>query len=301
MTLTSHCICQTRSGTFRTSPPVAMPALLKKTSMRPWRSRARCTSASICAAAPTSHATASPPISSATFAAPLASRSATTTCAPRSANARQLAAPMPLAPPVITQTLPASSTSAVDRAVGDARADADAAAALADRIAVVAVGAVADRDAGLRIGPRELTTRAVVAERELRAGVAEAPVGAVRVACDDHAERPVGAALEHRIGEVARADRARHRERLGAPDLCCTQRAAVQQSLVEEGEVRRRRGASAARNAGEANLRKVEARDRLLRDLADRRLRHAQTLEVLGRQHLADADAVGDAVVLGTR
>src|SRR4051794_40816058 len=49
----------------------------------------------------------------------------------------------------------------------------DAATAVADDVRVEAVGEVRERDPRLRVGPRDLPTRAVVAERPGRVGVAE--------------------------------------------------------------------------------------------------------------------------------
>src|SRR2546421_5511665 len=95
-----------------TPPPTPIPAFEQNRSMGPKASVAFSTSASMSASTDTSVETASAwaPISPATLVAPSASRSAITTArAPSAAKRRDRAAPMPLAPPVTTQTLSLSS------------------------------------------------------------------------------------------------------------------------------------------------------------------------------------------------
>jgi hypothetical protein len=104
--LICHCESQTEIGVESGSPPVATPALLNSTSTGPPRRRSlsatmACTSASRAR----SQGIATPPISLATLRAPSAFTSTTATFAPRFANARALAAPMPLAAPVMIATL----------------------------------------------------------------------------------------------------------------------------------------------------------------------------------------------------
>ena len=90
-----------------------MPALLNITSSRPNSLSARATSAWISASAATSvrwntHRFPASLALCATASPPAVLRSASTTCAPSRANRIALAAPMPLAAPVITATLPSN-------------------------------------------------------------------------------------------------------------------------------------------------------------------------------------------------
>jgi hypothetical protein len=82
------------------------PALLKMTSIRPYRCTASAMPCSTEAASPVSMVTAYPSGSpAATRSAPSASMSATTTLAPSAANRRAAASPSPDAPPVTSATL----------------------------------------------------------------------------------------------------------------------------------------------------------------------------------------------------
>src|SRR5579863_10259155 len=78
-------------------------------SIGPSRDSTSATIAATAASSLTSHGDAMPSTSAATASHLSRLRSTTATCAPAAANARQQAAPMPLAPPVITATLPVSS------------------------------------------------------------------------------------------------------------------------------------------------------------------------------------------------
>src|SRR5688500_6256885 len=90
------------------TPP--KPALLKTTSRRPKRSTAVAMAACTCFSSTTLHATAAAesPSSRASASPTSAWRSAMTTRAPSATNFRTVAAPIPLAPPVTTATLPSS-------------------------------------------------------------------------------------------------------------------------------------------------------------------------------------------------
>ena len=91
------------------SPPVAMPALLKQTSIGPSRAVTSATIAFTEPSSPTSVLIAIPPTSVAMASQPSQSRSTTAMLAPAAANARHAAAPIPLAPPVTIATFPISS------------------------------------------------------------------------------------------------------------------------------------------------------------------------------------------------
>src|SRR5437660_73325 len=110
MTFTAHCSFHTSGGAVSTSPPVAMPALLKQTSTGPSSDTTAPTIPFTDDSSPTSHGTARPPTSLATACAPSSLRSTTATDAPAAAKAREHAAPIPLAPPVTIATFPPRST-----------------------------------------------------------------------------------------------------------------------------------------------------------------------------------------------
>lgn len=84
------------------------PALLNMMSMRPFHVMARSIARSMSFSMVTSQCVYRPPMESASLAPGSSSMSAITTWAPLSANALAVAAPIPLAPPVITATFPNS-------------------------------------------------------------------------------------------------------------------------------------------------------------------------------------------------
>src|SRR5438094_381140 len=116
-TFTAKSHSASRSGVSITGASAPTPALLQRTSTRPKAAQARSASASTDARSVTSHATPmlrtpARASSAAASLARVASTSATTTLAPRAARARAIPRPMPLAPPVTTATLPATSMEA---------------------------------------------------------------------------------------------------------------------------------------------------------------------------------------------
>src|SRR5437763_16749339 len=88
---------------------------------------------------------------------------------------------------------------------GGAAGDADRPAPLADRVPVAPVRDVAEGEAALGVGPRDLAAGAVVPERARRLRVPEpALVGVAAVAGDADSERPVrGRAPRQQGGERA--------------------------------------------------------------------------------------------------
>ena len=102
--LTSWTRCQDSSVVSSTEPSSVglMPALFISTSIRPYSSRASAIAARTCSSSATSAAIVSAPTACS------ASRSIPTTLAPSAAKSRADSAPIPLAAPVITQTLPSS-------------------------------------------------------------------------------------------------------------------------------------------------------------------------------------------------
>ena len=101
--LTSCTRCQASSEVSSTEASSAglIPALLKRTSIRPSSSLARAYMPRTCSSSATSAWSASSPSEP-------GSRSTPTTLAPSAANRRAASAPMPLAAPVITHTFPSS-------------------------------------------------------------------------------------------------------------------------------------------------------------------------------------------------
>src|SRR5262245_37705749 len=153
-----------------------MPALLKRTSMRPISPAASAYISRTESSSATSACNASSP------SAP-SERSTPTTRAPSSANRRAVSAPMPLAAPVITQTLPSS------------------------RPGISALRRVVDvLDLGVRVERVRAELAADARLLEAAEGGGDAHRG-VRVDRDharlDRARRPDG------LGAVARPDRAR--------------------------------------------------------------------------------------------
>src|SRR5437667_10981553 len=108
--LTAISLFQSVASVSCTEPTRPMPALLTRTSSRPKRSTLASTAACRLARSVTSvrRNKAASPSSWATLRPPSSLRSAITTRAPCSAKARQVAAPMPLPPPVTNATLPSS-------------------------------------------------------------------------------------------------------------------------------------------------------------------------------------------------
>ena len=86
-------------------------------------------------------------------------------------------------------------------------------------MAVEAVGAVSERDAGVRVGPGDLPAGAPVPEGRGRVRLAEPPVVSVVVAGDHDAERAIRLLAEDRVAQLAVADLARKAQRFGLPDL----------------------------------------------------------------------------------
>ena len=110
ITLTSQMRCHSSFGASG-PPPIAIPALEQKMSIRPCVASTCSINFFTSDSRDTSHWTAVPRISRAVAEAPSISRSATTTAsAPAPAKPLARARPMPLAPPVTTITLPAAST-----------------------------------------------------------------------------------------------------------------------------------------------------------------------------------------------
>ena len=83
------------------------PALLTRSVRPPMASAAASTARFTASASRTSATTARPPTTSATRWAPSSLRSSTVTVAPSAANSRQVASPMPDAPPVTSTRRPA--------------------------------------------------------------------------------------------------------------------------------------------------------------------------------------------------
>src|SRR5512135_611846 len=98
---------------FLLPPPMLVPALVTRTSMRPWRFSMSAAVLSTAARSPTSSRVASALPAFFRSARPLsfvrALRPEMTTCAPARASSSAPARPMPLPPPVIQATLPRSS------------------------------------------------------------------------------------------------------------------------------------------------------------------------------------------------
>ena len=128
----------------------------------------------------------------------------------------------------------------------------------------------------------------------------ETPVVPVLVPRHHDAQRPVDALAVHRIRQLAAAHGERHRKRLVGPHPVFPG-PAVQQSLVEERQVRRGRDGAAAGHADGADLRTVEAEDGVFRDLRDRRLRQAEARVVFARQRFARVHAFRHPAVLVVR
>src|SRR5581483_4295273 len=109
-TFTSQTRCHCSSG-VSTPPGTMMPALEQKRSIDPYCAVDVSTSRITSASTATSVVTANPPVSCATAPAPSPSMSATTMPrAPSCLKRRHNAAPIPVAPPVTTTTLPWSFT-----------------------------------------------------------------------------------------------------------------------------------------------------------------------------------------------
>src|SRR3954447_18843122 len=85
-----------------------MPALLKRTSKRPWRSTPAVTARSTAASSVTSARALEPPSSSAASRSFSSSMPTRCTLAPSATNSRAVASPIPLSPPVISATLSSS-------------------------------------------------------------------------------------------------------------------------------------------------------------------------------------------------
>ena len=126
---------------------------------------------------------------------------------------------------------------------------------------------VTERQAGVGIGPRDLTARAVVTEGARRNRVAHAARGAPTVvARDDEPERTVRR-RSHVVGQVVAHVRRRVGEYFRLPDAGRI----VQERLVVEREIGRGRHAATTGNPDRAHLGLVERHQGLGRHLGQRK------------------------------
>src|SRR3954470_16102494 len=138
------------------SPAWKMPALEKKTSTRPKRFSASCTRFLMSPSFETSHGTVTPSGVESIFRKPIPPR--TSPAAPSCLKRRAAAGPMPLAPPVMTATLPFRSTRSDRSSYGDRISEAGLLAdlLLGNRVAVHFVRAIGEAQrAGRGVGARE--------------------------------------------------------------------------------------------------------------------------------------------------
>ena len=124
-----------------------------------------------------------------------------------------------------------------DRHIRHAVGDAHTAATESHGIPVVAVGAVADRNAGRGIGPGDLSAGTAVAECLGGVAVGEAAHVAPAVAGDYDAQGTVHGYTGHRIAKITGSNRAGHAQCLVLPNAPPTGAAAVEQALVEQRQV----------------------------------------------------------------
>src|SRR5579885_2012573 len=120
---------------------------------------------------------------------------------------------------------------------GEAR-NRDAAPALPEIVAIETVRAVANRDAGRRIGPSDLSARPAVAERKRRVGLAETAIIREPVAAgNDHAQGALHRHAKDGILVTRRTHPARILQNFRLPDLRSIPGTIMEQALVEEREV----------------------------------------------------------------
>src|SRR5437016_6267082 len=112
-------------------------------------------------------------------------------------------------------------------------------AALAEIVAVVAVGQITEGNAGRWIGPSDLPAEARMAKRLRRVRASETAQICLAVAARDHdSERPIRRYAARRIDQISTADAPRLAQHLGLPDTCaviCL--TVVEQRLVEERDI----------------------------------------------------------------
>src|SRR6266851_4867386 len=181
----------------------------------------------------------------------------------------------------------------------------DAAPALAKIVAVETIGHVRERNPCGRVRPSELTTKAGMPECLRRVRPSESAQIGLAVAPRDHdAQRSISNESPQRILEARVAYTKRIAKHLRLPNLLAVVRASVvQQCLVKEREVARRRDTAASRRSGLTRFNLVELQDHRLveRGHRDARRRYPELLILLVARRLSDPCDIGHPIIKGSR
>src|SRR5258708_24200146 len=147
-----------------------------------------------------------------------------------------------ISPARLLLELPRNSASGYSISAGPRQAAyRHAPAALAEIIAVVAVGQITEGNSGRRISPSDLPAESRMAKRFRRIRASETTQVRLAVAARDHySQRPIRRYAARRIDQISTPDASRITQHLRLPATCTVVRfAVIEQRLVEERDVAR--------------------------------------------------------------